>query len=131
MRALRALVVAVLIAGGVAVLATQASASAPAVSKTCQSLNSLDAKLQKALSSSKSGTVDSGAVSDVSTSFRKAAKSGPGSLKSTMNAIADIARDVSHTSSTAEAAVALKKDTAKLESALAKWGGYIVKNCSA
>jgi hypothetical protein len=130
MRTLRILVVGVVIAGGLAVLGSGATASVPAVSKTCKSLNSLNKKLQKALTSADAGQFDSGAVSDVSSSFRKAAKSGPKGLKSAMNTIASVAENVAHSSSTAGAAAALTNAGAKLTSALATWGTYVAKNCS-
>jgi hypothetical protein len=130
MRTLRVLVIGVLIAGVLAVSASGAIASAPAVSKICRSLNPLNQKLQKALSSADSGKVDSGAVKDVSTSFGKAAKSGPKTLKSAMSTIAAVAANVAHASSTAGAAAALKNGGAKLTSALVTWGAYIAKNCS-
>jgi len=130
MRTVRGLMVGVLIAGGLVVMAPGAVASTPAVSKTCQSLNSLNQKLQKALTGTRAGKVDVGAVSDVASSFRKAAKTAPGSVKSSMNTIAGVAGDVAHSSSTAEAAAVLKSAGAKIGAALLTWGNYVSKKCS-
>ena len=130
MRTLRVLVVALLIAGGLAVLAPEATASAPAAPKVCQSLNSLNQKLQKALASARTGKADTAAAGVVSSSFRKGAKNSPGSLKSAMNTIAGVAGNVAHSSSTAEAVAALKNGGTKFATAIVKWGAYISKNCS-
>jgi hypothetical protein len=131
MRTFRVLVVGVLVAGGLAVLAPGASASVPAVSKTCQSLNSLNKNLEAALAAGNAGKFDSGAISNLSKSFRKGAKTAPKSLKSAMNSIADVAGSVAGSGSTAEAAAALKKGGAKIASALVTWGTYLDKNCRA
>jgi hypothetical protein len=130
MRTLRVLVVGALIAGGLAVLAPGATASVPAASKACKSLNTLDQKLQKALASAETGKVDSGTISNLSTSFRNGAKTAPKSLRSAMTTIAAVAANVAHTSSTAEAAAALKNGGSKLTSALVTWGSYVARNCS-
>ena len=130
MRPLRVLVIGVLVAGGLAAGAPVANASVPRVSKTCRSLNALNQNLENAFASGDAGHVDSAAVNNVSKSFRKAAKTGPKSLKSAENTIADVATNVSHTNSPAAAAVALKAAGAKLTSALATWGTYIANNCS-
>ena len=130
MRPLRVLVIGVLVAGALAVRAPGANASVPGVSKTCRSLNTLNQNLEDALASGDTGHVDSSAVNNVAKSFRKAAKTGPKSLKSAENTIADVAANVSHTNSPAAAAVALKAGGAKLTSALATWGTYIANNCS-
>ena len=130
MRTLRMLVVGALIAGGLAVLATGATASVPAASKTCKSLNTLNEKLQKALSSTRTGKVDTGTISNLSSSFRNGAKTAPAVLKPAMKTIAAVAANVSHTSSTAEAAAALKNGGAKLASALVSWGTYVARNCT-
>jgi hypothetical protein len=127
MRSLRVFAVGVLLAGGLAVLAPGASA---AVSKTCQSLNTLNKKLDDAIASGDAGTVDSGAINNLSKSFRKAAKTAPKPLKSAMNTIADVAADVADTGSPAAAAAALKKAGQKFTSALVTWGTYLSKNCS-
>ena len=130
MRTLRVLVVGALIAGGLVVLAPGATASVSAASKTCKSLTALNQKLEQAFASGDTGKVDTGTVSDVSSSFRSAAKSAPKSLKSAMNTISVVAANVAHTSSTAEAAAALKSGGAKLASALATWGTYLDTKCS-
>ena len=130
MRSLRVLVVGVLVTGGLAVLAPGTSASVPAASKACQSLNTLNKSLDKAIASGNVGKFDSGAVNNLSKSFRKAAKTAPKSLKSAMNTIADVAADVSHTGSTAAAAAALKKAGQKITVALVTWQTYLTKNCS-
>ena len=70
MRMFRVLVVGVLVAGGLAMLRPGASASVPALSKTCKSLKSLDKNLNKVVTSSK---YDSGAANNLSKSFRQAA----------------------------------------------------------
>lgn len=127
MRMLLVLVVGALVASGLAVLAPGASASVPVVSKTCRSLNALNTKLDAALNL---GKVDSGAIGNLSKSFRSAAKTGSKSLKSAMNTIADVAADVSHTGSTAAAAAALKKAGQKITVALVTWQTYLTKNCS-
>src|SRR5436190_4336292 len=129
-RTFRVLVVGVLVAGGPAVLAPGASASVPAVSKTCQSLSTLNKSLDKAVANGYSGEVDSGAVNNLSKSFRKAAKTAPKALKSAMNTIAEVAADVADTGSPAAAAAALKKAGTKFTSALVTWGTYLTKNCS-
>ncbi len=128
--AFRLLVIGVLVAGGLAARVDGANASVPSVSKTCQSLNTLNQNLENALHSGGTGDVDTGAVSNLSKSFRKAAKSSPKSLKTSENTIADVAANVSHTSSPAAAAAALKAGGTKLATALAKWETYIAKNCS-
>ena len=84
-------VIGVLVAGGLTALAPGANASVPSVSKTCRSLNSLNENLQKALASGDSGQIDTGAISNLSKSFRKAEKTSPKSLKSAENTIADAA----------------------------------------
>jgi hypothetical protein len=130
MRTLRVFVVGALVAGGLAVLAPGAVASVPAASKTCKQLNALNQKLQQAFASANTGTVDTAAISNMSSSFRSAEKSAPKSLKSAMTTISTVAANVAHTSSTAEAAAALKNGGAKLASALATWGTYLAANCS-
>ena len=130
MRTLRVLVVGAMIAGGLVVLAPGATASVSAASKTCKSLTSLNQKLEQAFASGDAGKVDTGTVSDVSSSFRSAEKSAPKSLRSSMNTISVVAANVAHTSSTAEAAAALKSGGAKLASALATWGTYLDTKCS-
>ncbi len=130
MRPLCVLAMVALVAGGLAAGVPGANASVPGVLKTCRSLNALNQNLENAFASGDAGHVDSSAVNNVSKSFRNAAKTSPKSLKSAENTIADVAANVSHTSSPAAAAVALKAAGAKLTSALATWGTYIAKNCS-
>ena len=130
MRTIRLLVIGVLVAGGLAALAPEANASVPTVSKTCRTLNTLNQNLEKALASGESGHVDTGAISNLSKSFRKAEKTSPKSLKSAENTIADAAANVSHTSSPAAAAAALKAAGQKLTVAVVTLGTYVGKNCS-
>src|SRR4051794_31142332 len=101
MNALRILVIGTLVTGGLAALAPGVTASVPGVPKNCQSLNTLNQNLEKALKSGDSGQVDTGAISNLSKAFRKAEKTSPKSLKSAENTIADVAANVSHTSSAA------------------------------
>ena len=102
-----------------------------AVSKTCTSLNTLNTNLQKALNSGDTGKVDTGQVNNLSKSFRKAAKTGPKSLRSAMNTIANVAANVAGSGGSAlAAAAALKKGGAKLTGAVVTWGTYLAKNCS-
>ena len=129
MRRLRVLAVGALVAGALAVLAPGAGASVPGVSKTCQSLNTLNQKLGQAIASGDAGKFDSGAISDLSSSFRKAAKTGPKSLRSAMNTIAAVASNVAGAGSTGAAATALTNGGAKLTSALATWGTYLARHC--
>jgi hypothetical protein len=131
MRAVRVLVIGVLVAGGLTVMAPQATATSGGTAKACQTLKSLDQKLQKALTNEKSGSFDQGAVSDVASSFRKVPKGTPSSLKTAMSELASVASNVSHSGSAAGAAAALKSGGAKLESALVTWGAYITKHCTA
>jgi hypothetical protein len=131
MRAVRAMFIGVLVAGGLTVLAPSATASTAAASKACTSLQSLNQKLEKALKSADTGKVDTGAAGDVSSSFRKAVKSSPGSLKSAMNTIASVGDDVSHTGSTAAALAVLKSAGAKFTGAVVTWGAYVAKHCPA
>jgi len=130
MRTLRVVLIGVLVAAGLAVLAPGAIASVPAVSKTCQSLNTLNKNLEKALSSGDTGKFDAGAITNLSKSFRKVAKTAPKSLKSAMNTIADVAASVGHTSSPLAAAVVLRNNVQKLTPATVTWGTYLAKNCS-
>ena len=119
-----------LVLSGVAA-ASGASASVSAASKTCTSLNTLNTNLQKALSSGDTGKVDTGAVSSLSKSFRKAAKTGPKSLRSAMNTIADVAASVASSGGSAvAAALALRKAGGKLTAAVVTWGTYLAKNCA-
>ena len=75
MQSFRLLVVGPLVLGGLAVLAPGAIASVPAVSKTCQSLNSRpNTSLENAIVNGDAGKVDSGAINNLSKSFRKAAR---------------------------------------------------------
>src|SRR4051812_4492056 len=111
MNALRILVIGTLVTGGLAVLAPGVNASVPGVPKACQSLNTLNQNLENAL---ESDSVDTGAISNLSKSFRKAEKTSPKSLKSAENTIADVAATVSHTSSAAAAAAALNTARGKL-----------------
>jgi flagellin-like hook-associated protein FlgL len=129
-RPFRVLAIGVLVVGGLAAWAPGANASVSSVSKTCKSLNTLNQTLDKALASADTGHVDTGAVDNVSKSFRKAAKNGPKSLKSAENTIADVATSVSHTSSPTAAAATLRAAEAKLTAAVVTWGAYIRKNCS-
>jgi hypothetical protein len=129
MRPFRVLVIGLLVAAGLGARVPGANASVSGVSKACRSLNTLNQNLDKALASGNTGHVDTGAVSSLSKSFRKAAKTSPKSLKSAENTIADVAANVSHTSSAAAAAAALKAAGTKLTVALATWGTYIGK-CS-
>jgi hypothetical protein len=131
MRTFRVLVVGALLAGGLAVLAPGASASVPDVSKTCQSLSTLNKSLEQAIASGNSGKFDSGAINNLSKAFRKVAKTGPKTLKSSMNTIADVAANVAGSGSTAAAAAALKKGGQKFSLALVTWSTYLAKNCSA
>jgi hypothetical protein len=130
MRSIRVSAVGVLVAGGLAVLASGASASVPAVPKTCQSLNTLNEKLDAAIASGDAGKFDSDAINKMSKSFRKAAKTAPKTLKAAMNTIADVAANVAGAGSPAAAAAALKKAGQKFTSALVTWGTYLAKNCS-
>jgi hypothetical protein len=127
MRRFRVLVVGALVAGGLAMLGAGASASVPAVSKTCKSLKSLDKTLNKVVTSN---NYDSGTISDLSKSFRKAAKTAPKSLRSAMNAIADVAADAAAAGSDTAATAALKKDAQKLSAAALTWTTYLSKNCA-
>jgi hypothetical protein len=131
MRTIRVLVVGVLLAGGLAVLAPNAVASAPAASKACQSLKSLNQKLEKALASDRTGKVDTGAVSDVASSFKKPPKGVPANVKSAMSTIASVASNVGHSGSTAGALAALRRAGAKLTGAVVTWGAYVTKTCPA
>jgi hypothetical protein len=58
MRTFRVLVVGVLVAGGLAVLAPGASASVPAVSKSCQTLSTLNKSLEQAIADGNAGKFD-------------------------------------------------------------------------
>ena len=118
MRTVRVFLIGALVAGGLAVLASGATASTPAASKTCQSLTSLNQKLQKALASAKTGKVDTGVVGDVSSSFKKVPKGSPGSVKSAMGTIASVAGNVAHSSSTAHALAVIRNSGAKFTSAV-------------
>lgn len=130
LRTSRLLVIGLLVAGGLTALAPGANASVPSVSKTCRSLNSLNQNLQKALASGDSGQIDTGAISNLSKSFRKAEKTSPKSLKSAENTIADAAASVSHTSDAAAAAAAIKAAGSRLTAAVVTLGTYIGRNCS-
>jgi hypothetical protein len=130
MRTFRVFAVGALVAGGLAVLAPGAGASLPAVSKACRSLNTLNTSLDEAVASGNSGKFDSGAINNLSKSFRKAAKTAPKSLKSAMNTIADVAANVAGAGNTAAAAAALKKGGQKFSVALVTWSTYLAKNCS-
>jgi hypothetical protein len=130
MRTIRVVVAGVLMAGGLAVLAPGAMASTPSASKACQTLNSLNQKLEKALNT-KTGKVDTGAVSAVSSSFKKPPKGTPSSVKSAMNTIAGVASSVGHTGSTAAALGVIKNAGAKLTAAVVTWGAYVAKTCPA
>jgi hypothetical protein len=129
MRAVRVLLIGVLVAGAVTVMALGASASVPAASKACRSLNTLNQNLDKAIASGNSGKVDSGTINNLSKSFRRAAKTGPKALKSAMNTIADVAADVAETSSPAAAAAALRRAGQKFSAALVTWSTYLANNC--
>ncbi len=130
MRTFRVLAIFLLVAGGLAVLLPDASASVPTLSKTCKSLNSLDKSLRTALAAGDAGNVNTSAVSALSKSLRKAEKSGPKSLRSAMKTMGDVAANVAHTSSPAAAALALKKGGQKLAAALVTWGTYIANHCT-
>jgi hypothetical protein len=130
MRTLRGLVVGVLVGAGLAVLAPGAIASVPAASKTCRSLTTLNSNLEKAFKSGDSGKFNAGSVATLSKSFRKAAKTGPKSLKSAMNAIADVAASVSHANSPLAAAGVLRSNLSKLVPASTTWATYLEKKCS-
>ena len=123
----RLLVVGVLVAGGLALLGPGASASVPASSKNCKSLKSLDKTLNKVVTSS---NYDSGTINDLSKSFRTAAKTAPKSLRSAMNAIADVASDAAAAGSDTAATAVLKKDGKKLSAAAVTWAKYISTNCA-
>ena len=130
LRTIRLFVIGVLLAGGLAALAPRANASVPSVSKTCRTLNSLNQNLEKALASGESGQIDTGEISNLSKSFRKAEKTSPKSLKSAEKTIADAAANVSHTSSPAAAAAALKAAGQKLTTAVVTLGTYVGRTCS-
>ncbi len=130
MRTFRVLVVVLLVAGGLAVLLPRASASVPARSKTCRSLNSLNDDLRTALATGDAGKVDTSAVSHLSSSLRKAEKSSPKSLRSAMKTMAVVAANVAHTSSPTAAALALKEGGQKLSAALVTWGTYLARHCT-
>jgi hypothetical protein len=130
MRTFRVFVFGMLLVSGLAALAPGASASVPAVSKTCRSLNPLNQNLEQAIASGNSGKFDSGAIDNLSKSFRKAAKTAPKILKSAMNTIADVAANVARAGSTAAAAAALTKGGQKFSLALVTWSTYLAKNCS-
>jgi hypothetical protein len=129
MRTIRVVVVGVLMVGGLAVLAPGATAATPQASKACQTLNSLNQKLEKALGSAKTGKVDTGAVSSVSSSFKKPPKGTPSSVKSAMNTIAGVASSVGHSGSTAAALGVIRNAGAKLTAAAVTWGAYLAKTC--
>ena len=130
MRVFRVLVVGALMAGGLVLLAPGASGSAPAVSKACKSLKSLDKKLNKVIAGGESGNYDSGAINDVSKSFKNAAKTGPKSLRSAMRTIASVASAAAAAGNPTAAAAALKKGGQTLAAAAVTWGRYLATNCA-
>src|SRR4030088_3457607 len=89
MRRFRVLVVAVVAAGTLVLLVPGASASAPAVSKTCKSLNTLEKKLA-AIDPSSAKNLDFSQLGEIGSAFHKAAKSAPAKLKSALNTIGDV-----------------------------------------
>ena len=110
MRMFRVLVVGVLVASGLAMLTPGASASVPALSKTCKALQSLDNSLNKVLDSR---NYDSGSISNLAKSFRTGAKTAPKRLRSAMNEIAAVASDAASGGSTAAAARGTQEGCAK------------------
>jgi hypothetical protein len=123
----RVLMVGVLVTAGLAILGPGATASVPALSKTCTSLRSLDKTLNKVVTST---NYDSRTINNLSKSFRKAAKTAPKSLRSAMNAIADVAADAAAAGSDTAATAALKKDAKKLSAAALTWTTYLSTNCA-
>jgi hypothetical protein len=129
MRTIRVLVLAALAAGSLTVLAPAASASAPAVSKTCKSLNTLNKKLAK-INPSDSKDLEFGALGDIGSAFHKAAKSAPPKLKSALNTIGDVYESMGDAGSVSGALAAYGKNGQKYTKAFQTFGTYLATNCS-
>ncbi len=130
MRTFRVLVVAALAAGGLAVLAPAANASAPAVSKTCKSLNTLSKELDKAdVSSGKN--FNFGELKAIGAAFHKAAKVAPKKLKSALNTIGDLYAGMGDAGNVADAVAAYGKNGQKFTKAIQTYSTYLATNCLA
>ena len=127
MRTFRVLVVAVLMAGGLVVLAPGATASAPAASKQlvkfCKAANKI------------SGNTPSGGESaagkKLAKTTRNAAKLAPTSrVRNALNDMADYFEAIGNAGSNPEKVAAALKLSAKYAKAAAIFTGYLIGHCS-
>lgn len=127
MRTLRLLVVAALAAGGLAVLAPEASASAPAASaklvKFCKAVEKI--------SSSTPSNDDSAAAKNLAKTTRKAAKLALTSkVKNALNDMARYFEAIGDAGSNPSKVAAALKLAGKYAKAAAVYTGYYIANCS-
>ena len=128
MRTFRVLVLAALTVGGLALMAPGATATAPATSKTCTALNTLNKELQN-INPSSSKKLNYKALGQTADAFHKAAKSAPRALKAAMNTIGDVFDDISSANSTNGALAAYGKNAGKYIKALKTYGKYVTEKC--
>jgi hypothetical protein len=129
MRTFRLLMIAALAAGGLTVLAPEAGASVPGVSKTCKSLNKLQKELDK-VDPSDTENFDFDELGDIGSAFHKAAKGAPSKLKSAMNSIGDVYDDMADADNLSDAVSTYGKNARKFTKALTTWGTYLATNCT-
>ena len=128
MRSFRALVLTALAAAGLTVLAPVATASAPAVSKACKSLNTLQKELDK-VDPSDASNFDFDQLNEIGDAFHKAAKSAPTKLKSALNTIGGIYSDMGDADNVAGAVQAFGKSGQKYTKAFRTFSTYLTTNC--
>ena len=119
-----------LAAAGLTVLAPVATASAPAVSKACKSLNTLQKELDKVDPSDSSSRLRlRPAERAIGDAFHKAAKSAPTKLKSALNTIGGIYSDMGDADNVAGAVQAFGKSGQKYTKAFRTFSTYLTTNC--
>jgi intergrase/recombinase len=128
MRTFRVLVLAALAAGSLTVLAPAASASAPAVSKTCKSLDTLNKALDDVdVGSGKN--IDLSQLDDVADAFHKAARTAPKKLKAALNTIGDVYGDMADSDNIGAAVQEFSKNAQKYSKAFRTFATYLTTNC--
>ncbi|HEY7105148.1 MAG TPA: hypothetical protein VH986_01960 [Acidimicrobiia bacterium] len=128
MRTVRVFVACVLAAGVLAVLATDATASAPA--KTSSKLKTF-CKAAQNISGNTSNDTNSSAAKKLSRTTRAAAKVATTSkVKSALNQMADYYDGIANAGSNPDKLAAALKNVTKYTKAAATFTGYYIANCS-
>ena len=129
MRALRLVLVAAIACGALIALAPASGAAVPAAGKGCDTYDQLQKDLAKA-SPSDAKNFDQDAYKQVGAAFKKAAKTAPAKVKSSMTTLASFFLAFGGSKDYAGVAAELGKDGQKFTKALTTYSTYYATNCS-